>query len=208
MNFDKKIVQHIDDLPAKSNLFNANSIALDCEMGGLSPTFDKLLLVQLYDGSSNEVHLIRIKSNKAPNLKKILENDKIKKIMHYGRTDLGFLKHHLNINVKNIFDTKIASKISRKYININNHGLKDLAKDLINIQLDKEQQTSDWNKPKYSEAQLIYACNDVLYLHRIKSELEKILIRENKEELANKCFIFLETRTDLDLAGLGDVFQH
>jgi len=206
MNFDKKITQHVDDLPTNSNLFNANSIALDCEMGGLSPTFDKLLLVQLYDGSADEVHLIRIKSNAAPNLKKILENDKIEKIMHYARTDLGFLKHHLNISVKNIFDTKIASKISRKYTSA--HGLKDLAKDLINIKLDKEQQTSDWNKTEYTKAQLIYACNDVLHLHKIKSELEKILIREKKIELAEKCFEFLETRTDLDLSGLGDVFEH
>jgi ribonuclease D len=115
MNFDKNITQHVDDLPTNSNLFNANSIALDCEMGGLSPTFDKLLLVQLYDGSADEVHLIRIKSNAAPNLKKILENDKIEKIMHYARTVLKIFlilkslqKYHASILVP--MDSKIWLK--------------------------------------------------------------------------------------------------
>jgi len=200
---------YLSDLDAKTSLKNASSIAVDGEFSGLDPKTDKLHLLQLCDGT-NFVHLIKFEGNyNAPNLKEILENSKIKKIFHFGRADLGFLKQHLDINVKNIFDTKIASKISRKFSP--NHGLKDLCRDLININLSKEHQTSDWGKKieEYSEDQIIYACNDVLHLHKIKDELEKILKRENKLELAEQCFKFLETRTSLDLAGLsGDIFEH
>ena len=204
MNFKYNI--HLNDLPAETSLKNATTIAIDGEFSGLNPLTDKLHLLQLCDGS-NFVHLIRFKDQyNSPNLKTILENKNIKKIFHFGRADLGFLKYHLNINVKNIFDTKIASKICRKFTN--NHGLKDLAKDLINIKLDKEMQTSDWGKEEYSKEQIKYAASDVLYLHNIKLELEKILKRENKEQLAEKCFEFLETRTNLDLNGLTDIFEH
>ena len=204
MNFKYNI--HLNDLPAETSLKNATTIAIDGEFSGLNPLTDKLHLLQLCDGS-NFVHLIRFKDGyNSPNLKTILENKNIKKIFHFGRADLGFLKQHLNINVKNIFDTKIASKICRKFTN--NHGLKDLAKDLINIKLDKEMQTSDWGKEEYSKEQIKYAASDVLYLHNIKLELEKILKRENKEQLAEKCFEFLETRTNLDLNGLTDIFEH
>ena len=204
MNFKYNI--HLNDLPAETSLKNATTIAIDGEFSGLNPLTDKLHLLQLCDGS-NFVHLIRFKDKyNSPNLKTILENKNIKKIFHFGRADLGFLKQHLNINVKNIFDTKIASKICRKFTN--NHGLKDLAKDLINIKLDKEMQTSDWGKEEYSKEQIKYAASDVLYLHNIKLELEKILKRENKEQLAEKCFEFLETRTNLDLNGLTDIFEH
>jgi len=200
---------YLSDLDAKTSLKNASSIAVDGEFSGLDPKTDKLHLLQLCDGT-NFVHLIKFEGNyNAPNLKEILENSKIKKIFHFGRADLGFLKQHLDINVKNIFDTKIASKICRKFSP--NHGLKDLCRDLININLSKEHQTSDWGKTikEYSEDQIIYACKDVLYLHKIKDELEKILKRENKLELAEQCFKFLETRTYLDLAGLtGDIFEH
>ena len=204
MNFKYEI--HLNDLPPETSLKNATSIAIDGEFSGLNPLTDKLHLLQLCDGS-NYVHLIRFKDQyNSPNLKTILENKNIKKVFHFGRADLGFLKYHLNINVKNIFDTKIASKICRKFTN--NHGLKDLAKDLINIKLDKEMQTSDWGKEEYSKEQIKYAASDVLYLHNIKLELEKILKRENKEQLAEKCFEFLETRTNLDLNGLTDIFEH
>jgi len=204
MNF--KYVIHLNDLPPETSLKNATTVAIDGEFSGLNPLTDKLHLLQLCDGS-NYVHLIRFKDQyNSPNLKTILENKNIKKVFHFGRADLGFLKYHLNINVKNIFDTKIASKICRKFTN--NHGLKDLAKDLINIKLDKEMQTSDWGKEEYSKEQIKYAASDVLYLHNIKLELEKILKRENKEQLAGKCFEFLETRTNLDLNGLADKFEH
>ena len=204
MNFKYKI--HLNDLPTDTSLKNATTIAVDGEFSGLNPLTDKLHLLQLSDGSSF-VHFVRFKDKyHAPQLKEILEDNKIKKIFHFGRADLGFLKQHLKINVKNIFDTKIASKICRKFTS--NHGLKDLAKDLLNIKLDKEMQTSDWGIENYSEGQIKYAASDVLYLHKIKSELDKILERENKSHIAEKCFEFLETRTNLDLNGLGDIFEH
>ena len=204
MNFKYKI--HLNDLTSETSLKNATTIAVDGEFSGLNPLTDKLHLLQLYD-DNNFVHFVKFKGEyNAPNLKQILEDKKIKKIFHFGRADMGFLKQHLQINVKNIFDTKIASKICRKFTN--NHGLKDLVKDLLGIKLDKEMQTSDWGVDKYSDDQIKYAASDVLYLHQIKIELDKILKRENKSILAEKCFEFLETRSDLDLNGLGDIFEH
>jgi len=204
MNFKYKI--HLNDLPSDTSLKSATTIAVDGEFSGLNPLTDKLHLLQLSDGS-NFVHFVKFKDNyNAPNLKKILEDTKIKKIFHFGRADLSFLKKHLQIQVSNIFDTKIASKICRKFTG--NHGLKDLTKDLLGIKLDKEMQTSDWGIDNYSDEQIKYAANDVLHLHNIKIELDKILNRENKSLLAEKCFEFLETRTELDLNGLGDIFEH
>jgi len=204
MNFKYKI--HLNDLPSDTSLKNATTIAVDGEFSGLNPLTDKLHLLQLSE-DKNFVHFVRFKGRyNAPNLKIILEDKKIKKIFHFGRADLSFLKHHLQINVCNIFDTKIASKICRKFTN--NHGLKDLAKDLIGVKLDKEMQTSDWGSENYSDEQIKYAANDVLYLHKIKLELDKILNRENKSHISEKCFEFLETRTILDLNGLGDIFEH
>jgi len=200
---------YLSDIDADTSLKNASSIAVDGEFSGLDPKTDRLQLLQLCDGSEF-VHLIKFEKNyNAPNLKEILENNKIKKIFHFGRADLGFLKQHLDINVKNIFDTKIASKICRKFSP--HHGLKDLCRDLLNINLSKDYQISDWGKKidEYNEEQITYACNDVLYLHKIKKELDKILNRENKHNLAEQCFGFLETRTDLDLNGLKiDIFEH
>lgn len=204
MNFKYKI--YLNDLPSDTSLKNATTIAVDGEFSGLNPLTDKLHLLQLSDGS-DFVHFVRFKAKyNAPNLKEILENKKIKKIFHFGRADLGFLKQHLKISANNIFDTKIASKICRKFTS--NHGLKDLAKDLLGIKLDKEMQTSDWGIENYSDGQIKYAASDVLYLHKIKVELDKILKRENKSHIAEKCFEFLETRTNLDLNGLGDIFEH
>ena len=204
MNFKYEL--HLNDLPSETSLKNATTIAIDGEFSGLNPLTDKLHLLQLCDGS-DMVHFVKFNGKyNALHLKSLLENEKIKKIFHFGRADLGFLKQHLSINVRNIFDTKIASKICRKFTS--NHGLKDLSKDLIGIKLDKEMQTSDWGKEEYTKEQIQYAANDVLYLHKIKEELEKILKRENKNEIAEECFKFLETRTTLDLNGLGDIFEH
>ena len=204
MNFKYEL--HLNDLPSETSLKNATTIAIDGEFSGLNPLTDKLHLLQLCDGS-DMVHFVRFNGKyNAPHLKSLLENEKIKKIFHFGRADLGFLKQHLSINVRNIFDTKIASKICRKFTS--NHGLKDLSKDLIGVKLDKEMQTSDWGKEEYTKEQIQYAANDVIYLHKIKGELEKILKRENKNEIAEECFKFLETRTTLDLNGLGDIFEH
>ena len=204
MNFKYEL--YLNDLPSETSLKNATTIAIDGEFSGLNPLTDKLHLLQLCDGS-DMVHFVKFNGKyNAPHLRSLLENEKIKKIFHFGRADLGFLKQHLSINVRNIFDTKIASKICRKFTS--NHGLKDLSKDLIGIKLDKEMQTSDWGKEEYTKEQIQYAANDVLYLHKIKEELEKILKRENKNEIAEECFKFLETRTTLDLNGLGDIFEH
>ena len=204
MNFKYEL--HLNDLPSETSLKNATTIAIDGEFSGLNPLTDKLHLLQLCDGS-DMVHFVKFNGKyNAPHLKSLLENEKIKKIFHFGRADLGFLKQHLSINVRNIFDTKIASKICRKFTS--NHGLKDLSKDLIGVKLDKEMQTSDWGKEEYTKEQIQYAANDVLYLHKIKEELEKTLKRENKNEIAEECFKFLETRTTLDLNGLGDIFEH
>jgi len=200
---------YLSDIDADTSLKNASSIAVDGEFSGLNPLTDKLHLIQLCDGS-DFVHLVKFEGEyNAPNLKKILENEKVKKILHYARADLGFIKKHLNINVKNIFDTKIASKICRKFTS--RHGLSDLCKDLINVNLSKEHQSSDWGKKinEYTEDQILYACKDVLYLHKIEEELKKILKRENKLELAVQCFKFIETKTALDLIGLTqDIFEH
>jgi len=204
MNFKYEL--HLNDLPSETSLKNATTIAIDGEFSGLNPLTDKLHLLQLCDGS-DIVHFVKFNGKyNAPHLKSLLENEKIKKIFHFGRADLGFLKQQLSINVRNIFDTKIASKICRKFTS--NHGLKDLSKDLIGVKLDKEMQTSDWGKEEYTKEQIQYAANDVLYLHKIKGELEKILKRENKDKIAEECFKFLETRTTLDLNGLGDIFEH
>ena len=204
MNFKYEL--HLNDLPSETSLKNATTIAIDGEFSGLNPLTDKLHLLQLCDGS-DMVHFVKFNGKyNAPHLKSLLENEKIKKIFHFGRADLGFLKQHLSINVQNIFDTKIASKICRKFTS--NHGLKDLSKDLIGIELDKEMQTSDWGKQEYTKEQIQYAANDVLYLHKIKEELEKIQKKENKNEIAEECFKFLETRIKLDLNGLGDIFEH
>ena len=204
MNFKYKL--HLNDLPYETSLKNATTIAVDGEFSGLNPLTDKLHLIQLSDGS-DFVHFVKFQDKyNAPNLKDILENEKINKIFHFGRADLCFIKHHLKINVKNIFDTKIASKICRKFTS--SHGLKDLSKDLLGVKLDKEMQTSDWGRENYSDDQIKYAANDVLYLHEIKIELDKILNRENKMDIAKKCFEFLETRSNLDLNGLGDIFEH
>ena len=200
---------YLSDIDADTSLKNASTIAVDGEFSGLNPLTDKLHLLQICDGS-DFVHLIKFDGGyNAPNLKEVLENKKIKKILHYGRADLGFLKKHLDINLTNIFDTKIASKIGRRFTN--RHGLSDLCKDLLNINLSKEHQTSDWGIKieEYSKDQIMYACKDVLYLHKIKNELEKILKREDKLKIAEKCFEFLETRTALDLSGsLEDIFEH
>ena len=188
-----------------------NSIALDTEGTGLQiPERDKLSLVQLSDLNGN-VYIIQPnkKTYKAPNLVSVLENDKILKIGHYLRYDKSALEFFLKCKMKNIFDTKIASKIVRTYTDA--HGLKNLVQEFCNKSLDKRQGSSDWNKDinDLSDKQLEYAANDVIYLHKIKSELEKMLIRENRMELFKSCITFLNTRVELDQNGFKfDIFEH
>ena len=187
------------------------SVAIDTEATGLQiPERDKLSLIQICDEKGN-VFIIQPnkKDFKAPNLVSVLENDKILKIGHFLRFDKSALEFFLKCKIKNIFDTKIASKIVRTYTD--SHGLKNLVQEFCNKSLDKRQGSSDWNKDinELSEKQLEYAANDVIYLHKIKNELEKMLIREKRMDVFKKCLIFLDTRVELDQNGFKfDIFEH
>jgi len=202
-----KVKIHKNDLP--NNLSLGKIIAIDTETMGLDYKRDPLCLVQMSSGNE-EVHLIQInrKTFKADNLKKILEDNNIKKIFQFARFDLAVLNYYLKAEINNVYCTKIASKIGRTYTD--KHGLKDLCKELLNIELSKQMQSSDWGAETLTEQQVNYAASDVLYLHKIKVELDKILIREKRIELAEHCFNFLKHRVTLDLAGWNnqDIFAH
>ena len=203
MNIDIKL--HKNDLPDDLKL--GNVIAVDGEFMGLDVRRDPLCLIQISSGNS-DAHIIQFdRSNyKAPNLIKLLINEKITKIFHYGRADLAHIKHYLKTETNNILDTKIASKLARSYSD--NHSLKALIKEFINIDISKQFQNSDFGG-QLNEAQLKYCANDVVYLHKIHSELIKILERENRIELYNQCLKFLKTRVDLDLAFFrDDIWSH
>ena len=206
-----KIIKIKEDISSEIASSFKNSIAIDTEATGLQiPERDKLSLIQICDEKEN-VYIIQPnkKTYKAPNLVSVLENDKILKIGHFLRFDKSALEFFLKCKMKNIFDTKIASKIVRTYTDA--HGLKNLAQEFCNKNLDKRQGSSDWNKDinDLSDKQLEYAANDVIYLHKIKSELEKMLIRENRMELFKSCITFLNTRVELDQNGFKfDIFEH
>ena len=206
-----KIIKIKEDITSEiANSFK-NSIAIDTEATGLQiPERDKLSLIQICDEKQN-IYIIQPnkKTYKAPNLVSVLENDKILKIGHFLRFDKSGLEFFLKCKMKNIFDTKIASKIVRTYTDA--HGLKNLVQEFCNKSLDKRQGSSDWNKDinDLSDKQLEYAANDVIYLHKIKSELEKMLKRENRMELFKNCIKFLDTRVELDQNGFKfDIFEH
>jgi len=187
---------HKNDLPDDLNL--GNLIAVDGEFMGLNIRRDPLCLIQISSGNS-DAHIIQLDrvNYKAPNLISLLKSDKITKIFHYGRADLAFIKYYLKTETNNILDTKIASKLSRSYSD--NHSLKTLIKEFINVDISKQFQNSDFGG-ELTPAQLKYCANDVIYLHRIHDELNKILIRENRFELYKECLKFLKTRVELDLA--------
>ena len=206
-----KITKVKEDITSEiANSFKT-SIALDTEATGLQiPERDKLSLVQICDEKGN-VFIIQPNKNNynAPNLVSVLENEKILKIGHFLRFDKSSLEYFLKCKIKNIFDTKIASKIVRTYTDA--HGLKNLVQEFCNKSLDKRQGSSDWNKDinELSNKQLEYAANDVIYLHKIKEELEKMLLREKRLELFNRCLNFLDTRVELDQKGFKeDIFEH
>ena len=187
------------------------SIAIDTEATGLKiPERDKLSLIQIC-GEDGEVYIIQPDRNnyKAPNLVSLLENEKILKIGHFLRFDKNALEYFLKCKMKNIFDTKIASKIVRTYTD--QHGLKNLVFEFCNKSLDKRQGSSDWNKDieELSDKQLEYAAGDVIYLHKIKTQLEKMLVREKRMDLFNRCISFMDTRIELDQKGFKfDIFEH
>ena len=196
---------HKNDLPDDLKL--GNLIAVDGEFMGLNVRRDPLCLIQLSSGNS-EAHIVQFDRNNydCPNLKKLLTDENITKIFHYGRADLAHIKYYLNIETNNILDTKIASKLARSYSD--NHSLKTLIKEFINIDISKQFQSSDFGGV-LSPAQLKYCANDVIYLHKIHEELNKILERENRIDLYKDCLRFLKTRVSLDLAQFKeDIWSH
>ncbi len=199
---------HKVDLPSDFKV--PKVLAVDTETMGLNPQRDKLCLVQLSGGDEN-AHLVQVGGEygyKSPNLISILKDKKILKIFHYARFDVAIIKKNLGIVPSPIFCTKIASKLARTYTD--RHGLRELCKELLNIEISKQQQSSDWGSQVLSKAQIKYASNDVLYLHEIKDKLEEILERENRLKLAYTIFKFIPTRVKLDLLGWQetDIFSH
>mgnify|MGYP001372081939 CR=1 FL=1 len=203
MNIDIKL--HKNDLPEDLEL--GNIVAVDGEFMGLNVKRDPLCLVQISTGKS-DAHIVQLdrKNYNAPNLIKLLVNNEVTKIFHFGRADLAHIKYYLKTDVNNILDTKIASKLARSYSD--NHSLKTLIKEFINIDVSKQFQSSDFGG-ELSQAQLKYCANDVIYLHQIHNNLNNILIRENRVELYMSCLKFLKTRVNLDLASFKeDIWSH
>jgi ribonuclease D len=200
---------HEEDLPADVG-FADGPIAIDTEAMGLVPGRDRLCLVQLSDGKGNE-HLVRFRNGSdysAPNLKGLLSDPNRLKLYHFARFDVGIMQAYLGIMAAPLYCTRTASRLVRTYTD--RHGLKDLVKELLNIDLSKQQQTSDWGADELSEAQREYAASDVRYLHALKAKLDERLEREGRTALAQACFDFLPARALLDLAGWPeqDIFAH
>ena len=196
---------HKNDLPDDLKL--GNVLAVDGEFMGLNVRRDPLCLIQISSGNS-DAHIVQFdrKNYNAPNLTKILNDDKITKIFHYGRADMAHIKYYLKTDTNNILDTKIASKLARSYSD--SHSLKTLIKEFANVDVSKQFQSSDFGG-ELSSAQLKYCANDVIYLHKIHHELNKILERENRISLYQDCLKFLKTRVDLDLALFkDDIWSH
>ena len=205
MNIDIKL--HKNDLPDELMLGDKKSLAVDSEFSGLNVNRDKLYLVQISTGN-NDAHIVQLNRDNynAPNLKKILSDKNIEKIFHYARADMTFIKKYLNISVENVNCTRTMSKLARSYSD--KHGLKDLAKEFLGIELSKQQQSTDFGGI-LNEKQLKYCANDVIYLHKIYLALKEILVREKRYELYTKSIKFLQTRVDLDLASFTeDIWSH
>jgi ribonuclease D len=202
------IRHHLHDLPENVNFKGA--IAVDTETMGLFPARDRLCVVQLSagDGICHVVQMNRDRLYNAPHLKKILEDPSLLKIFHFARFDIAALYRYLGVTTFPVYCTKIASKLARTFTD--RHSLRDLCKELLNIEISKEQQTSDWGEESLTPEQLKYAATDVLYLHKIKQILDQKLIRENRHSLAQACFDFLPTCAKLDLLGYYqlNIFEH
>ena len=195
------------DLPEDLDL--GQIVAIDCETMGLNPSRDRLCVVQLSSGDGN-THIIQIEKGqtKAPNLVNLLSNDKILKLFHFGRFDIATLFSTFGVITSPVYCTKIASKIARTYTD--RHGLKNLLSEILDVDISKQQQSSDWGAKHLSKAQIEYAATDVLYLHALREKLNEMLTRENRSELANECFKFLPSRAVLDIKGWNDIdiFEH
>ena len=198
---------HVGDLPDLSRY--TTSVAIDTETMGLNPHRDRLCVVQLSngDGSADVVQIPQGHTD-APNLKRLLSDPGITKIFHFARFDLAALYHGLGAMPSPVYCTKIASRLARTYTD--RHGLKDLVRELLGVDLSKQQQSSDWGADKLTDAQLSYAASDVLHLHTLRDKLNVMLTRENRMDVAQACFDFLPTRSQLDLIGWDeqDIFAH
>lgn len=194
------------DLP--QGRFQAKAIAIDTETLGLNPHRDRLCLVQLSDGDGTAALVQVTDPDAAPELKSLLADESVLKIFHYARFDIAVVKQFLGVMAGPVYCTKIASKLARTYTD--KHGLKDLCRELLGIELSKQQQSSDWGAADLSLEQLNYAASDVLYLHALKDRLDLMLKREGRDHLARACFAFLPTRAELDLEGWAemDIFAH
>jgi ribonuclease D len=200
---------HRGDLPDQDLARYTHSAAIDTETMGLNPHRDRLCVVQMSpgDGSADVIQIAQ-GQREAPNLKKLLGDPTIVKIFHFARFDLAALSNAFRVMPQPVYCTKIASRLIRTYTD--RHGLKDLVRELLNIDLSKQQQSSDWGSQTLSDAQLAYAASDVLHLHALRDKLDAMLTREDRTELARACFEFLPTRAKLDLSGWGaeDIFAH
>jgi ribonuclease D len=198
---------HKGDLPADVNF--GNIVAIDTETMGLLPVRDRLCLVQLSAGDG-DAHLVQLKKDEfhAPVLSALMEDPKVTKLFHYARFDVAMMRYHLNVLATPIYCTKIASRLARTYTD--RHGLKDLCRELLNVELSKAQQSSDWGADTLTEEQKNYAASDVLYLHQLKDALDGMLAREGRKHLAAAAFAFLPIRSELDLSGWAemDIFAH
>jgi len=198
---------HEGDLPNGLDL--GPEVAIDSETMGLHFRRDPLCVVQLSAGDG-EAHVVRMArpGYDCPNLKRLLTDPKVLKLFHFGRFDIGMFQLHLGVETRPVYCTKIASKLARTYTD--RHGLKDVVRELVGVDLSKAQQSSDWGAAELSPAQLEYAASDVLYLHAAKVKLDEMLVREGRAELARQCFDFLPSRSALDLAGWDetDIFAH
>jgi ribonuclease D len=198
---------HRGDLP--EGLLLGDAVAIDTEAMGLNPRRDRLCLIQLSRGDG-DAHLVQLAAGcyDAPNLKRLLADPAILKIFHFARFDIAMLYHYLGVMPQPLYCTKIASRLVRTFTD--RHGLRDLCKDLLGVELKKEQQSSDWGSANLSDEQLRYAASDVLHLHALRSRLDEMLAREGRSEIARSCFNFLPARALLDLAGWPeqDIFAH
>lgn len=201
------ITLHHGDLP--ENISFGNAVAVDTEAMGLNNHRDRLCLVQLSAGDGT-AHLVQLKRDEynAPNLKKLLGDPGVTKLFHFARFDYAILKHYLGVDCTPLYCTKIASTLCRTYTD--RHNLRELCRELLGVELNKQQQSSDWGSATLSEDQKIYAANDVLHLHKIREKLDVMLARENRLELAQNVMNFIPTRTALDLSGWPelDIFAH
>ena len=202
-----KIELYKNDLPEGLDL--GNIVAIDTETLGLNPYRDRLCLAQLSSGDGT-CHAVQFAPGQyqAPNLKKLLADRNVTKLFHFARFDVAMLRRYLGVVTAPIYCTKIASKLVRTYTD--RHGLKDLVRELLGVDLSKEQQSSDWGAPELTEKQLAYAANDVAYLHKLREALDVMLVREGRAGIAKACFDFLPVRAELDLAGWAeeDIFAH